>query len=292
MQFPFEKIALFILDVTEKPVNSSSDNCTNNCQSFKRYIMIQDLEQLDTFGEIDWKYDEWSDRCVQLSSVVDAAVTLNDFTRIDNAYAFDLIEFFGDQYSINRILVTNIGVNNLINVKNGTILSLFGCSEPTQPSTSNISSQISNTITTTSLPITDSWATDQQNLSTVVQMIPLTLADSPQSPKATVPSSGQWLLYVTLTIIIIISIVIIAVFMSYLFVIEANKKDTSYSEKQGTENGSVSVDSVLEAQSSEEGSKPSEITPELSHTEAERSPYLNDQQTQRSLYEKDKIEEG
>lgn len=213
---------------TETPIDNISANCAVDCLSFKRYVMVQSLELWDIFGEIDWRHDNGSYRCVQLSSVVDAAISLNDLRQKDDVFVFNLLEFFGEQFSISLLHVNDVGIEKWLNVKNGTIASLFNCSD----SGENISD-----LMTDRTPSPDHWPNT--------------------TPKT--QSSKQWILWLTLSLIILITILMIAAFMAYLFLNDQSLKESSISEKQiqiSDDNALKSVTSI-ESKSYEDVAKPS-----------------------------------
>lgn len=102
---------------------------------FKRHIIISEEINYQNHTEIDWHHEESSGKCLEINNIVEAALTISNYTKSNSDYTFDIIEFSKRYYYyVKRVTVSNDKVSDsLIEIKKDAINRIFGCPSSVPP---------------------------------------------------------------------------------------------------------------------------------------------------------------
>ncbi|XP_054168221.1 uncharacterized protein LOC128965539 [Oppia nitens] len=114
----------------ETPPKSKQDKCVD-CYRSKRFVFIERIIDYNDSKEFDWNHDNTGDEsCTDLTGrIVNASVALTDYLINENSYQFDWIEFFGNKFHVNRMLVTKDNGFKIVNKRSDEYIihDIFGC---------------------------------------------------------------------------------------------------------------------------------------------------------------------
>ena len=115
--------------LTERPPKHSDDYCAT-CYKSKRYVFVFENKTRTPIWHSDLTANSTCDDLEGL--IVNASVALTDYVSDGQQEYFDLAEFFGTQYRIQRVTIdSDKKVLALKELKTDSIGTLFGCIQPT-----------------------------------------------------------------------------------------------------------------------------------------------------------------
>ena len=175
-------------------------------------------------GTSDWHSDLTANtKCDDLEGlIINASVALTDYVSDGQQEYFDLAEFFGTQYRIQRVTIdSDKKVLALKELKTDSIGSLFGCTEPTMttttpttPSTLTASpTKLNFSTSNAGFAIESTTTTPKDHYD--IQPATTTSTTTTECPKPTEDSTKEILLWILLAIFILILLIALVALILY-----------------------------------------------------------------------------